>query len=187
MIVDKDAFSSGQIASKIWLAKELEKIIEREGNPALDILCLGGWYGITNFILQTRGNLTINKFRSIDIDPAVETVADTINNLWEWESWRFKAVTGDANQFQYCIDDFNLVINTSVEHIDSTAWFENIPKGSFIVLQSNDMKHEDHSHNHESLDDMVDDFPIDQLLYKGELEFNYPEWGFKRFMIIGIK
>jgi len=187
MLIDKDAFSSGQIGSKLWLAKELETVIKTEGNPTLNILCLGGWYSVTNFILQTRGNLKIEKFRSIDIDPSVETIADMINNLWEWQDWRFKSITADANDFYYSLEDFNLVINTSVEHIDSLRWFENIPKGCYVVLQSNNMEHEDHSNNHKSLDDMVDEFHLNQLLYKGELLFTYPNWQFTRFMLIGKK
>jgi hypothetical protein len=187
MNIDKDSFSSGQIKSKLWLAKELETVMLSSGNPKLKILCLGGWYGVTNFILRSRDNLNIELYRSIDIDPAVEKVADSINNLWEWQDWQFKALTEDANNFQYSLDDFNLVINTSVEHIDSKQWFRNVPVGCYVVLQSNNMDHEDHSHNHETLEDMVDEFPLSQLLYKGELLFEYPDWQFKRFMLIGKK
>ena len=187
MNLDKDAFSSGQIKSKLWLSEKLEQEMLAIDNPALKILCLGGWYGITNFVLRTRDRLNIELFRSIDIDPEVQSIADAINNLWEWQDWQFKAITKDANDFQYSINDFNLVINTSVEHIDSYQWFENIPKDCYVVLQSNNMNHDDHCHNHETLDNMVDEFPLSQLLYRGELLFEYPDWQFKRFMIIGKK
>jgi len=63
--------------------------------------------------------LNIALFRSIDIDPEVEKIANTINNLWERQDWKFKALTEDANDFQYSPDDFNLIINTSIEHMDS--------------------------------------------------------------------
>lgn len=187
MNIDKDSFASGQIGSKIWLAENLEKVVTQQGNMPLRILCLGGWYGTINFILQCRNNLNIEKYRSIDIDDRVEEIADTINNLWVWKEWRFKAVTADANSFQYSIDDFNVVINTSVEHMESNQWFNNIPKGCYVVLQSNNMDHEDHFHNHQSLAEMVDEYPMDQVLYADEMEFKYPEWEFKRFMIIGKK
>ena len=187
MEIDKDSFSSGQIGSKIWLAESLEKIIKEEGNPSLKILCLGGWYGLINFILRSRNNLNIDVFRSIDIDESVEEVADIINNLWVWKEWQFKALTADANSFQYSANDFNIVINTSVEHMESLQWFDNIPKGCYVVLQSNNMEHEDHFHNHQTLTEMIDEFPLDQVLFANELEFKYPSWGFKRFMIIGKK
>jgi hypothetical protein len=187
MNIDKDSFSSGQIGSKLWLARELENVILKLGNPSLKILCLGGWYGITNFILCSRERLNIESYRSLDIDPNVEVNADNINNFWEWQNWKFKAITDDANTYQYWPDDFNTVINTSVEHIETHQWYDNIPDGYFVVLQSNDMIHDDHSHNHQTLEEMVNDFPMSQLLYKGELLFEYPDWQFKRFMLIGKK
>lgn len=187
MIIDKDSFASGQIGSKIWLAETFEAVIKKAGNPKLRILCLGGWYGITNFILRCRNNLNIEKYRSLDIDTTVEEVADTVNNLWVWNEWEFKAITGDANSFQYSLDDFNVVINTSVEHMETSQWFDNIPKGCYVILQSNNMDHEDHFHNHQSVQEMVDEYPLNQVLFADEMEFKYPDWGFKRFMVIGKK
>jgi len=187
MNINKDAFASGQVGSKLWLAREFENIILNFGNPNLKILCMGGWYGVTNFILSSRERLEIEVFRSIDLDSEVEIVADSINNFWEWQSWKFKAITADVNTYQYSPDEYNTVINTSVEHIRSRQWYNNIPDDYFVVLQSNNMTHEDHFHNHQSLEDMVDEFPMNQLLYKGELLFEYPDWQFKRFMLIGKK
>lgn len=187
MDINPDAFSSGQIGSKIWLAEELEKIIKIENIPPVKILCLGGWYGIINFILQARGNIQIDKFRSIDIDSSVETVADKINNLWEWQDWNFKAITDDANTFRYSIKDFNVVINTSIEHIESKKWFEHIEKDTIIVMQSNNMNHDDHCRNHDSLEELEKDFPLSTIMFRGEKRFDYPNWSFTRFMIIGKK
>ena len=187
MEIDKDSFSSGQIASKIWLAEKLETVLEKQGNSRLRILCLGGWYGMTNFILQCRQKLLIDKFLSIDIDPNVEAIADTINNLWVWQEWQFKAATADANHFQYSLDDYNIVINTSVEHMQSDQWFSNIPKGCYVVLQSNNMQHADHFNQHESLNSLIDSYPLSLFLCADELEFKYPTWAFKRFMVIGKK
>ena len=188
MHLDQDAFSSGQVLSKLWLAESLEKIIELNmpAHPR-QILCLGVWYGLTNFILRIRNRIEIKTFRSLDIDPEVEKIADKINNSWEWQNWQFKSITGDANDFQYTIDDFDTVINTSVEHIESQEWFDNIPKGTLVVLQSNDMKHEDHCHNHNSLENFVKDFKLSEIYFTGEKLFEYPDWQFRRFMIIGVK
>lgn len=187
MNIDKDSFATSQIGSKIWLAEQLEAVVLNHGSPTLKILCLGGWYGITNFILQCRKNINIKSYRSLDVDSSVEKIADTINKYWEWKGNQFKAITADANSFQYSDKEFNTIINTSVEHMGSTQWFDNIPKGCYVVLQSNDMKHEDHFHNHQSLQDLVDEYPLDVVLYKGELKFKYPDWEFTRFMIIGKK
>ena len=72
MLLDKDAFASGQVGSKIWLAGHLEHAVyhyQQLGlfeNP-LKILLVGGWYGVTNFILQCRQNLKIETIRSIEL------------------------------------------------------------------------------------------------------------------------
>lgn len=186
--MDFDAFSSGQILSKLWLAESLEKVIEFNMlTQPRRILCLGGWYGLTNFILRIRDRIKIKTFRSLDIDPKVENIADQINNSWEWQDWQFKAVTADANSFRYTADDFDTVINTSVEHMESRQWFENIPEGSLVALQSNDMPHEDHSGCHGDLYEFVKEFNLSETFFTGEKLFSYPDWSFRRFMIIGIK
>jgi hypothetical protein len=188
MLLDKDAFSSGQILSKVWLAEELEKVVINNNLPQpLSILCLGGWYGVVNFILQLRSNINVEKFRSIDIDSTACENADLLNKSWVWQSWQFKSICDDANTFSYSSAEFNTVINTSIEHIEGHQWFDRIPKSSLVVLQSNNMAHDDHCHNHSSLGDFQSEFAISQVLFAGEKLFKYPNWSFKRFMIIGVK
>ena len=188
MLLDKDAFSSGQILSKLWLAEELEKAVVNNSLPQpLSILCFGGWYGVINFILRSRSNVNIEKFRSVDIDPVACENADLLNKPWVWQSWQFKSICDNANTFAYSSSEFNTVINTSIEHIEGHQWFDRIPKSSLVVLQSNNMEHDDHCHNHSSLDEFRSEFDISQVLFSGEKLFEYPNWSFKRFMIIGIK
>ena len=182
--MDYDAFSSGQVVSKLWLAQELEPIARVHANPARIVL-VGGWYGLFNFILRVRSNMSIESVRSIDIDADACSVADKINDTWVWQNWKFKSINSDANDHDY--SNSNLVINTSVEHIDTHRWFDNIPNGCLVALQSNDMDHEDHCHNHGSLDDFKDDFSLSEVFYSGSKHFEYPDWGFNRFMIIGKK
>jgi hypothetical protein len=186
--LEKDAFSTGQVLSKIWLAEQLERVVDyQDVLEPLDVLIMGGWYGLLNFILRTRARLRINSVRSIDIDNEACEIADLINKAWVWQNWQFKSICQDANTFQYANKEFNLVINTSVEHIPSKQWFENIPKGTLVAIQSNDMKHDDHCHNHTSLEHFIEDFKLSETYYSGEKLFEYPEWQFNRFMLIGVK
>jgi hypothetical protein len=186
--MDYDAFSSGQVLSKLWLAEKLENVVIYNHLPQpRKILCLGGWYGMTNFILRTRNNIKIEKFRNIDKDQKSCEIADKINNLWEWQQWQFKSIQEDANSFEYDHNDFDTVINTSVEHISNKQWFDKIPEGTLVVLQSNNMKHNDHCYNHNSVLELIDDFFLREILYQGQKYFEYPDWDFYRFMIIGIK
>lgn len=188
MNLHQDAFSSGQVLSKIWLAEELENVIKNyKYNYPLKIVCFGGWYGILHFILKTRNKVDISLYRSIDIDKESEVLADAVNNLWVWQEWQFKAIVADANTFEYTANDFNTVINTSVEHIVSKKWFDNIPVGTLVVLQSNNMAHSDHCHNHTSVDHLSSEFALTTILFSGEKLFSYPTWNFTRYMIIGIK
>lgn len=188
MNIDKDAFSSGQILSKLWLAEQLELSLKKINfQEPLRILILGGWYGITNLIFQIRSTLNIEKVRSIDIDQDACEIADLINNSWVWQEWKFKSIHEDVNNFDYSTDNFNVVINTSVEHINSKNWFNNIPKGYLVIMQSNNMDHDDHCRNHRSCEDLLLDFPLAEVYFSGEKLFEYPSWSFKRYMIIGKK
>jgi len=188
MQIDKDAFASGQILSKLWLAETLEKVVEY-GNfeQELKILNIGGWYGILHFILKSRNKLKIRSYRSLDIDTSSCEIADSINETWVWQNWKFKSINEDANIFKYSSEEFNIVINTSVEHIPSKIWFDNIPDKTLVVLQSNNMSHDDHVHNHDSLESFVKEFPLTEILYHGQKMFQYDNEHFIRFMLIGIK
>lgn len=189
MQIDKDAFSSGQVLSKLWLAEKLENYLEinQKINQEFNILALGGWYGILHFILRCRSKIKISSYRNLDIDPSVADISEGINEAWLWQNWKFKTVTVDANDYEYSIDQHNLIINTSVEHIDSKKWFNNIPESALVILQSNDMEHSDHSSNHTSLENFVSDFSLSEIFYTGQKLFQYDQNSFRRFMLIGRK
>ncbi len=181
MIVHKDAFSSGQVGSKIWRCEELERL----GWSSNLTYIYGGWYGITAFLLLSRNRFQVNKIRSLDIDPGCEAVADMINENWVWQDWKFKAFTQDCNNFEGQYGD--LVINTSTEHFDSMDWFNCLPKGTRVILQGNNMPHDDHVIHSTTLDEFVNLYPLAEVVYSGTKEFVYPEWRFTRYMVIGVK
>lgn len=181
--VDADAFSSGQIGSKIWLCEELEKLFDSVDK----IWIYGGWHGIAAFLLNSRGNIKIGHIRSYDVDPACEPVADMINENWVIDNWKFKAKTQDCNKLDLDWNGPDLIINTSTEHFDSMEWWNNIPNGTTVALQGNNMLHDDHHVHSSDLDDFVTQFPLSNTLYKGQKKFIYPGWKFTRFMLIGIK
>jgi hypothetical protein len=178
-----DAFSNGQIDSKLWLCEELERV-NFKIYPTVWIL--GGWYGISAFLLLSRNKLEIKAVRSYDVDPECERIADKINNNWEIKQWKFKAFTKDCNTLDYT-DAPDIVINTSTEHFDSLEWFERIPVGTLVCLQGNNMNHEDHFSIFENLSQFKKSFPLSSILFEGEKDFVYPDWKFTRYMLIGIK
>lgn len=188
MVLDIDSFSSGQIDSKIWVCEELEKL---NISVSQTIWVYGGWYGILSFLLLSRNNLKIDKIRSFDIDASCENIADTINGTWVWKDWKFKAFTEDCDVINIKDGKFgnepDIIINTSSEHFKTIDWFDNIPVGKLIVIQSNNMIHDDHYSCVSSLDEMKNIYQFNSLLFSGELYFRYPTWEFSRFMLIGKK
>jgi hypothetical protein len=81
----------------------------------------------------------------------------------------------------------DLVINTSTEHFQSRAWWNNIPRGTRVVLQGNTMPHDDHFTHSHSVTDFVSDYDFTSIDFMGSKDFVYPDWSFTRFMVIGTK
>lgn len=181
MQINKDSFSHGQITSKIWLCEELENL-----QWSSDITHIyGGWYAVTAFLLLSRGKFQVNYIKSFDSDPECEPIADMINNNWLVQNWKFKAYTTDCN---YPVTGSrDLIINTATEHFETMDWFNFIPNGTRIVLQGNNMKHDDHYIHSNSLDDFIERYPLSKIDFAGQKDFQYPTWGFSRYMTIGIK
>lgn len=185
--LNSDAFSEGQVLSKIWLCEELEKVIyDHHGRllvKPLNIYLLGGWYGVLAFLLLSRSNIPIDKIRSIDLDPSTVDVADKINNTWLIQQWRFKALHGDANELDF--DDADIVINTSTEHFEKNHWFEMLNENMLVCVQGNNMNHDDHVSEFQSMEDFKRKYPLSKILFEGSKEFVYPDWKFTRYMLIG--
>jgi len=180
-MIDKDAFSNGQIDSKLWLCRELEKL----GWTSKLTHIYGGWYGVLAFLLLSREQFKVDQIRSFDVDATCEKIADMINENWVIKDWQFKAYSMDCNNELPGNPD--LIINTSTEHFTSMEWFHRIPSGTRVILQGNNMPHEDHFVHSNSLEDFENEYTLTDVVYRGSLDFNYPEWSFTRYMIIGVK
>ena len=176
-----DAFSNGQIDSKLWLCRELEHL----GWTSRLTHIYGGWYGVLAFLLLSREQFKVDKIENFDLDPACQQVADMINANWKLKDWKFKAYTADCNTVDSSLAD--LVINTSTEHFDSMEWFNFIPQGTRVILQGNNMPHDDHVIHSSTLEDFINRYALTKIEYSGCLDFDYPDLTFTRFMLIGIK
>lgn len=194
MTLDMSAFSDGQIKSKLWGCKILERYLAEElpENP-VDIWVLGGWYGLMSFLLLSRNidnteGFMINEIRSFDIDPSCQPVADSINNAFEIMHWKFKAQTKDVNELDYLVEETpDVVINTSIEHMGSMDWWNLIPFGTHVLLQASTLNEEDHHSSWQYLQQMEESFPLTYQYYKGSIDFRYPDKQFERLMLVGMK
>jgi hypothetical protein len=193
----RDAFSRGQISSKKWLVEELVKL---DINLGTVFLC-AGWYGSLALLLFESG-LKIEKIRSFDKDAECYKIADTINRPYVMSEWKFKAQTEDIHLINYLdghtyttyrangeaselYDKPNTIVNTSCEHLTSfVLWYNLIPKGTLVALQTNDYYEiDDHINCVNDIDEFKKMAPLDNILYEGVLNLEK----YNRFMLIGYR
>jgi hypothetical protein len=193
---DQDCFSRGQLHSKLWLVQELEKLDLELGTV---FLC-AGWYA-TLATLLFESNVKVKKIRSFDIDDSCLEIAKTFNKLWLMDNWKFQAITQDIHNINFdnytynviradgsiaeLNDSSNTIINTSCEHINNfTEWYNKIPTGKLVILQSNDyFEIEEHVNCAIDAEDFSRMTPMTECLYLGELQLK----DYTRFMKIGYK
>jgi hypothetical protein len=178
-----DAFSHGQTLSKIWLCEQLESHLPKNTKAAI----LGSWYNVLAFMMLTRRTDLYDSITGIDIDPLAIMVADKVCNAWVHDN-KVSNIQADTDGFDYT--EFNLVINCSVEHM-SNNWFDTIPDRTIVCIQSSNVIDQSFpwliSNPNPDMETLVKKYPLSQTLFSGEKEFNYGNWGYKRFMLIGKK
>lgn len=188
-----DAFSLGQLKSKLWL-------IENLPNKLGTVFICAGWYGTLAALMFERARDKFKKIRSFDVDPACAPVADTMNKPWVLDGWQFKASTLDIMDMEYpttftthrasgtevvLCDVPDTIINTSCEHLeDFIGWYNKIPAGKLVIIQSNDFHEvEEHVNTYNTIEEFSASAPMTTTLYEGELVL--PKY--TRFMKIGFK
>jgi len=181
-----DSFSHGQIHSKIWLCEELEKFLPKKAKVTI----LGGWYNVLGFMLLCRRPNSYESINSIDLDPSTLAISDKITNAWAFDP---KIVTNTiANVNEFSLDNEEMVyINCSPEHFESTEWFNSLPIGSLVCIQSISITDPNDPwfirQPNETLDEFLNKYPITSTLYEGTKRIQYSDWGYDRFMIIGYR
>ena len=79
-----------------------------------------------------------------------------------------------------------LFINTSCEHVRENDWLEKIPAGTFLLLQSTDMIHEEHINCPSDIEDFKNKYTAHiEILEFNQIDFSYPGKAFSRFMLFG--
>ena len=202
----RDVYSQGQLESKVWLIENLELL---KLNLGTVFLC-GGWYAsLANIMFMSQ--LKFDKIRSFDIDPSCADIADTLNRDYVSDDWKFKASTVDIQNFEFTTgtasdgttgnfyyntitsvgttsqlkDSPDTFINTSCEHIENfNKWYNSIPSGKLVVLQSNDyFELEEHINCVKDIKEFKEQCPMQVIIYSGAIKLQK----YNRFMLIGIK
>jgi hypothetical protein len=144
---------------------------------------VGGWYGVLAALVFADPRIKIREIESIDIDPSVAAIAMSLNEPQVAEK-RFIARTADMYQLNYAAAGRpDVVINTSCEHIpDLPGWLGRIPKGTRVLLQSNDyFAVPEHVSAQPSLKAFEQAANLSQIDFAGSLYLRK----YTRFMVIG--
>lgn len=173
------ALNRNQMTSKKWLVDKLYSVTQ--GNVG-HVCVLGGWYGVLGALLLHDPRFNVIKVTSVDIDPGCEEVALSLNKT-HVDKGAFKFLNVDMFNLNYADHGFDLVINTSCEHVENLPdWFELIPAGTFLTLQSNNyFGIEGHINCVNDLGEFKAQVPIASVDYEGALELKK----YTRFMVIG--
>ena len=191
-----DASTTSQLESKFWLTEELSNVNESPKSAVL----LGGWFAhvITSLLLDYT---SVEKVTNFEIDEDAHFISYKFNRRYkkkeEYGVAQYRSIrrnvlfeslkgvetfTGDGKD----PDQFDLVINTSCEHMFPMWKFRELnPQllGKLFVLQStNAREFEDHINCVDSEDELVDQSMLGDILYKGSKVLDN---GITRFMVIG--
>jgi hypothetical protein len=165
------SFESGLILNKLWLIHELKKIQDQFST----IYVLGSWYGNMSILLN-RSGIEYDHIVNVDRDPRVVRGAQRIARILDIDD-RIEPMIKDANELDYRqLYEDGLVINTSCHDMENRGWFDHIPAGVLVALQSRD------DVNHD-----LGEYDLSQTLYQGSRSARDPETRYASVLRIGVK
>ena len=183
----RDASTSSQLQSKLWLVSEIINL----GINVERVALLGGWYAnfIVPLLIDELGASFIHNF---EIDQDVKQLSYKFNKRYKDEKI-YKCYIVDvmfSPIWQYMKQGesgFDLVINTSCEHMFPMRKFLKMNRGFFdnsiYVLQStDDDQYDDHINCVNSPDELAEQANFVDILYSGTKILDN---GMNRFMVIG--
>lgn len=194
-----DAFSRGQMRSKLWLAKELgSAFTDHEKSLGTVYLC-ASWLGILGEFLHRSIGDGIDRIIAFDIDDRAVAASKMVMDHHRKRGWFDPTVldihdlTFVRQPIRFWMDDGtevikicepDTVINTSCEHIlDFESWYSRIPSSKVVALQSNNfLTVEDHINCSSSIEEFSERTPLSEEWFSGELDLGM----YKRFMRIGL-
>jgi hypothetical protein len=173
------SFTRDLIASKVWLLTKLARIAPQVGT----VYVLGSWYGNLGVLLALDPVIKYKKLINVEADKKFLQTSKRIHNYLGIGNTKY--MLADANTLDYRqLGSDGVVVNTSLTDMEGQAWFDRIPRGTLIVMQSRDHDPGNEAH---STQDIVDRYPLSEIIYDGKLELEDPETEYTRYMVIGIK
>ena len=173
------SFTHDLIASKVWLLDQLARIAPRVGT----VYVLGSWYGNLGVLLALDPVIQYKRLINVETNRQFLQASRRIQDYVGMNNTEY--MLADANTLDYRqLGSDGVVINTSLTDMPGQAWFDRIPAGTLVAMQSRDHDPGNESH---STQDIMDRYPLSEIIYDGKLELADPETAYTRYMVIGIK
>jgi hypothetical protein len=173
------SFTRDLTASKVWLLSELERIQTNYST----IYMLGSWYGNLALYMTLEGRIQADKIVLVEKDKKFLSTSKKLLDLAGARNVEY--MLEDSNKLDYRqLGESGVVINTSLTDMQGRSWFLNIPDGTLVVMQGRDY---DPNRSFSSTQDIVDRFPLSQVLYHGRMQLRDPETEYTRYMVVGRK
>ena len=165
------SFDRGLVFNKLWLIHELAKIKDTFST----IYILGSWYGNLS-ILLARSSISYQHIVNVDTDERRVRQGQKIAQHLHVAD-RIEPMVADANTLDYRqLDSNGLVINCSIHDMPNSGWFDHIPRGVMVALQSRtDVDHD------------INSYALNPILYDGTWELEDPETEYTSLLRIGIR
>lgn len=180
------SYTRDLVISKLWLSRKLQQVLDQQGIDSVPVAyILGSWYSNLSTILR-RTNAPIE--RIIDVEK---------NRKWLRDGQKIQQAMGidgvdymaaDANRIDYRqLEQPGVVINTSLTDIADKGWFDHIPSGTLVVMQGRNEVLPGAEHSFDTVEQILQLYPLERVLYQGQIKLQDPETKYIRSMVIGIK
>ena len=177
------SYTPDLVFSKLWLAQELNRIINKQRIDSVPVAyILGSWYSNLSTILRKTAT-PIEHIVDVDKNKSWLATGQQIQKDMGIDGVEY--MPADANKIDYRqLQDPGVVINTSTnDMLEHNDWFENIPAGTLVVLQGRDQVEREFL----SPNDLLELYPLQNVLYSGTMNLQDPETEYTRSMVIGVK
>ena len=182
----EDAFSVGQLASKLWLVDALKPFLDVQDTVVIQAC----WFGQLAPLIADH----VHQIYGFDADPEAIQLSEEFCQPEIENQWTFKAAVADINLIDWSDIEIdiqgelveikpNVIINTSTEHM-SSDWYHSVPQGTFLALQGNsDHTLDGHVNAVGSYSEWSEQFPMETVCEWGAISFPT----YTRYMKIGEK
>ncbi len=167
----RDSLSRGQLFSKLELLNLARNCI-KEPRQALFI---GHWHGLLPRLFYTHG--LIDTAHGVELDDFWVEFSRQLNHDWFWTSECL-----DITNYQPKSGQFNLIVNTSCEHM-SDDWLKLATPGTMVCAQSTDYAIPEHINTVSSIEQFCDKFSGFVIMAESAKQYDV----YSRYSIVAVR